>query len=258
MSLSSDGTMLTMPVAPANTGNGNGFGWGGDGAWWIVLFLIFAAFGGWGNGFGFGGGGNGVMDGYVLTSDFANVERKIDSVNQGLCDGFYQQAQLINGTNMAMANGFGQAELSRATQQAALMQQLTAMQMQAAECCCNTQRSIEGVRYDMAAQACDTRNTVQNATRDIIDAMNSGFRGIDQRLTAQEIAAKDAKIAEQNQRLFAADLAASQSAQTLDMRNYVSAQFAYYNPRPVPSFSVPAPYQYTGCGNQYNCNGCGC
>lgn len=258
MSLSSDGTMLTMPVAPTNTGNGNGFGWGGDGAWWIVLFLIFAAFGGWGNGFGFGGGGNGVMDGYVLTSDFANVERKIDSVNQGLCDGFYQQAQLINGTNMAMANGFGQAELSRSNQQAALMQQLTAMQMQAAECCCNTQRSIEGVRYDMAAQACDTRNTVQNATRDIIDAMNNGFRGVDQRLTAQEIAAKDAKIAEQNQRLFAADLAASQSAQTLDMRNYVSAQFAYYNPRPVPSFSVPAPYQYTGCGNQYNCNGCGC
>ena len=257
MSLSSDGTMLTMPVAPANTGNGNGFGWGGDGAWWIVLFLIFAAFGGWGNGFGFGGGGNGVMDGYVLTSDFANVERKIDSVNQGLCDGFYQQAQLINNTNMAMANGFGQAELSRSNQQAALMQQLTAMQMQNQECCCENRAAIAQVRYDMATQACDTRNTVQNATRDIIDAMNSGFRGIDQRLTAQEIAAKDAKIAEQNQRLFAADLAASQSAQTLDMRNYVSAQFAYYNPRPVPSFSVPAPYQYTGCG--CGCNqGCGC
>lgn len=258
MSLSSDGTMLTMPVAPANTGNGNGFGWGGDGAWWIVLFLIFAAFGGWGNGFGFGGGGNGVMDGYVLTSDFANVERKIDSVNQGLCDGFYQQAQLVNGTNMAIANGFAQAELSRSNQQAALMQQLNAMQMQNQECCCENRAAIAQVRYDMATQACDTRNTVQNTTRDIIDAMNCGFRSIDQRLTAQEIAAKDAKIAEQNQRLFAADLAASQSAQTLDMRNYVSAQFAYYNPRPVPSFSVPAPYQYTGCGNQYNCNGCGC
>ena len=257
MSLSSDGTMLTMPVAPANTGNGNGFGWGGDGAWWIVLFLIFAAFGGWGNGFGFGGGGNGVMDGYVLTSDFANIERKIDSVNQGLCDGFYQQAQLVNGTNMAMANGFAQAELSRSNQQAALMQQLNAMQMQAANCCCENRAATAQVRYDMATQACDTRNTVQNATRDIIDAMNSGFRGIDQRLTAQEIAAKDAKIAEQNQRLFAADLAASQAAQTLDMRNYVSAQFAYYNPRPVPSFEVPAPYQYGGCG--CGCNqGCGC
>lgn len=260
MSLSDGMPTMTMPVAPANTsGSGNGFGWGGDGAWWIIILFLFVFCGWGGNGWGNNGGnGGGVVDGYVLTSDFANVERKIDSVNQGLCDGFYQQAQLVNGTNMAMTNGFAQAELSRSNQQAALMQQLTAMQMQNQECCCNTQRSIEGVRYDMAAQACDTRNTVQNATRDIIDAMNNGFRGVDQRLTAQEIAAKDAKIAEQNQRLFAADLAASQSAQTLDMRNYVSAQFAYYNPRPVPSFSVPAPYQYTGCGNQYNCNGCGC
>ena len=238
MSLSSDGTMLTMPVAPANTGNGNGFGWGGDGAWWIVLFLIFAAFGGWGNGFGFGGGGNGVMDGYVLTSDFANVERKIDSVNQGLCDGFYQQAQLINGTTMAMANGFGQAELSRATQQAALMQQLTAMQMQAAECCCNTQRSIEGVRYDMAAQACDTRNTVQNATRDIIDNANSNSRAILDFLTQSKLQ----DLQSENQGL---KLAASQAAQN----SYLVSQL---RPSPIPAYTVQNPY----CCNQFA--GCGC
>lgn len=238
MSLSSDGTMLTMPVAPANTGNGNGFGWGGDGAWWIVLFLIFAAFGGWGNGFGFGGGGNGVMDGYVLTSDFANVERKIDSVNQGLCDGFYQQAQLINSTNMAMANGFGQAELSRSNQQAALMQQLTAMQMQAAECCCNTQRSIEGVRYDMAAQACDTRNTVQNATRDIIDNANSNSRAILDFLTQSKLQ----DLQSENQGL---KLAASQAAQN----SYLVSQL---RPSPIPAYTVQNPY----CCNQFA--GCGC
>lgn len=238
MSLSSDGTMLTMPVAPANTGNGNGFGWGGDGAWWIVLFLIFAAFGGWGNGFGFGGGGNGVMDGYVLTSDFANVERKIDSVNQGLCDGFYQQAQLINGTNMAMANGFGQAKLSRSNQQAALMQQLTAMQMQAAECCCNTQRSIEGVRYDMAAQACDTRNTVQNATRDIIDNANSNSRAILDFLTQSKLQ----DLQSENQGL---KLAASQAAQN----SYLVSQL---RPSPIPAYTVQNPY----CCNQFA--GCGC
>ena len=238
MSLSSDGTMLTMPVAPANTGNGNGFGWGGDGAWWIVLFLIFAAFGGWGNGFGFGGGGNGVMDGYVLTSDFANVERKIDSVNQGLCDGFYQQAQLINGTNMAMANGFGQAELSRSNQQAALMQQLTAMQMQAAECCCNTQRSIEGVRYDMAAQACDTRNTVQNATRDIIDNANSNSRAILDFLTQSKLQ----DLQSENQGL---KLAASQAAQN----SYLVSQL---RPSPIPAYTVQNPY----CCNQFACCGC--
>lgn len=238
MSLSSDGTMLTMPVAPANTGNGNGFGWGGDGAWWIVLFLIFAAFGGWGNGFGFGGGGNGVMDGYVLTSDFANVERKIDSVNQGLCDGFYQQAQLINGTNMAMANGFGQAELSRSNQQAALMQQLTAMQMQAAECCCNTQRSIEGVRYDMAAQACDTRNTVQNATRDIVENQNANSRAILDFLTQSKLA----DLQSENQGL---KLAASQAAQN----SYLVSQL---RPSPIPAYTVQNPY----CCNQFA--GCGC
>lgn len=248
MSLSSDGTMLTMPVAPANTGNGNGFGWGGDGAWWIVLFLIFAAFGGWGNGFGFGGGGNGVMDGYVLTSDFANVERKIDSVNQGLCDGFYQQAQLVNGTNMAMANGFAQAELSRCNQQAALMQQLNNMAMQAQECCCENRAAIAQVRYDMATQACDTRNTVQNTTRDIIDAMNCGFRSIDQRLTAQELAAKDAKIAEQNQQLFGYQLAASQAAQN----NYLVSTL---RPSPSPAYVVANPY-CCNSGYNYGCGNC--
>ena len=248
MSLSDGGApMLTMPVQPTNSG---GFGFGGDGAWWLIVLFLFAFCGWGGNGWGNNAGNSGgVVDGYVLTSDFANVERKIDSVNQGLCDGFYQQAQLVNGTNMAMANGFAQAELSRSNQQAALMQQLTAMQMQAAECCCNTQRSIEGVRYDVAAQACDTRNTVQNATRDIIDNANSNSRAILDFLTQSKLSDLQAE----NQGL---KLAASQAAQTNDIRNYVSGQFAYYNPRPVPSFAVPAPYQYAGCNSQYACGTC--
>lgn len=251
MSLSDGGVQATMPVAPVNSSNGNGFGWGGDGAWWIVLFLIFAAFGGWGNGFGFGGGNNGggVVDGYVLASDFANIERKMDLINGGLCDGFYA-------VNNSLLTGFGNAELSRCNQQAALMQQLNNMAMQAQECCCENRAAVAQVRYDMASQACDTRNTVQNSTRDIIDAMNCGFRSIDQRLTAQELAAKDAKIAEQNQQLFAAQLAASQAAQNDTLKSYVSGQLAYYNPRPVPSFAVPAPYQFAGCNSGYN-YGCG-
>lgn len=252
MSLSDGMPTMTMPVAPANTTGNSGFGFGGDG-WWIILFFI-VLFGwngnnGWnGNG---NGGGSGVVDGYVLTSDFANIERKLDGVNSGLCDGFYQQAQLINGVNLNMNNGFMTAELSRANQQAALMQQLNAMAMQNQQCCCDQRADSAQTRYDLATQACDTRNTIQNTTRDIIDAMNCGFRSLDQRLTAQELAAKDARIAEQNQQLFAAQLAASQAAQNDTLKNYVSGQFAYYNPRPVPSFAVPAPYQYAGCG-------CGC
>ena len=242
MSLSDGTPMMTMPVAPANANNG-GFGWGGDGAWWIVLFLIFAAFGGWGNGFGFGGGNSGgVVDGYVLTSDFANVERKIDSVNDGLCNGFYQQAQLVNGTNMAMANGFAQAELSRSNQQAALMQQLNAMQMQAANCCCENRAAIAQVRYDMAAQACDTRNTVQNATRDIIDNANSNSRAILDFLTQSKLS----DLQTENQNL---KLAASQAAQN----NYLISQL---RPCPSPAYITCNPWAgsgYGGCGT-----GCGC
>ena len=238
MSLSDGGVQATMPVAPVNSSNGGGFGWGGEGSWFIIILFLFA-FLGWGNG-GWGNNGNsgGVVDGYVLTSDFANVERKIESVNQGLCDGFYQQAQLVNGTNMAMANGFAQAELSRSNQQAALMQQLNAMQMQAANCCCENRAAIAQVRYDMATQACDTRNTVQNATRDIIDANNQNSRAILDFLTQSKLQ----DLQSENQGL---KLAASQAAQN----SYLVSQL---RPSPIPAYTVQNPY----CCNQFSCCGC--
>lgn len=248
MSLSSDGApMLTMPVAPTNSGGNGGFGWDGNGSWLIIILFLFAFLGwgnnGWGNN---GGNSGGVVDGYVLSSDFANIERKMDLINGGLCDGFYAaNTTLLNGfagVNQNMNNGFQTAELSRANQQAALMQQLNAMQMQAAECCCNTQRSIEGVRYDMAAQACDTRNTVQNATRDIVENQNANSRAILDFLTNSKM--RDLESANQELRL-----AASQSAQN----NYLISQL---RPCPSPAYITCNPWAgsgYGGCGS-----GCGC
>ena len=248
MSLSSDGApMLTMPVAPTNSGGNGGFGWDGNGSWFIIILFLFAFLGwgnnGWGNN---GGNSGGVVDGYVLSSDFANIERKMDLINGGLCDGFYAaNTTLLNGfagVNQNMNNGFQTAELSRANQQAALMQQLNAMQMQAAECCCNTQRSIEGVRYDMAAQACDTRNTVQNATRDIVENQNANSRAILDFLTNSKM--RDLESANQELRL-----AASQSAQN----NYLISQ---RRPCPSPAYITCNPWAgsgYGGCGS-----GCGC
>ena len=248
MSISSDGApMLTMPVAPTNSGGNGGFGWDGNGSWFIIILFLFAFLGwgnnGWGNN---GGNSGGVVDGYVLSSDFANIERKMDLNNGGLCDGFYAaNTTLLNGfagVNQNMNNGFQTAELSRANQQAALMQQLNAMQMQAAECCCNTQRSIEGVRYDMAAQACDTRNTVQNATRDIVENQNANSRAILDFLTNSKM--RDLESANQELRL-----AASQSAQN----NYLISQL---RPCPSPAYITCNPWAgsgYGGCGS-----GCGC
>ena len=237
MSISEGMPTMTMPVAPAN-GSGNGFGFGGDGAWFLIILFLFAFCGWGGNGWGNNGNSGGVVDGYVLTSDFANVERKIDSVNQGLCDGFYQQAQLVNGTNMAMANGFAQAELSRSNQQAALMQQLTAMQMQAQQCCCDQRADTAQLRYDMATQGCDTRNTIQTATRDIIDNANSNSRAILDFLTQSKLQ----DLQSENQGL---KLAASQAAQN----SYLVSQL---RPSPIPAYTVQNPY----CCNQFA--GCGC
>lgn len=222
----------------SNSNRGGMFG--GDGWWAIIIFaLIF----GWGNGGygGFGGGGNsgGVVDGYVLTSDFANIERKIDGVNSGLCDGFYAQAQLINGVTQGMSNGFMTAELSRANQQAALMQQLNAMQMQAQECCCENRAAIAQVRYDMATQACDTRNTVQVAARDIIDSQNAGTRAVLDFLTNSRLRDLEAE----NSTL---KLAASQAAQN----NYLVSAL---RPSPIPAYHVQNPY----CCSTNSCGGCG-
>jgi hypothetical protein len=243
MSLSDGSPMMTMPVAPANNYGGGMGMWGDSWIWIIVLFLF-----GWGrNGFGNGNGG-GVMDGYVLTSDFASVERKLDSIANGICDSTFALNNAITGgfatTTQAINTGFGNAELSRANQQAALMQQLNAMQMQAANCCCENRAAIAQVRYDMATQACDTRNTVQNATRDIIDANNQNSRAILDFLTQSKLS----DLQTENQNL---KLAASQAAQN----NYLISQL---RPCPSPAYITCNPWAgsgYGGCG----CNqGCGC
>ena len=236
MSLSDSAPMMTMPVTPANNYN-NGMGmWGDNWIWIIVLFLF-----GWGrNGFGGNNGATGgVMDGYVLTSDFANLERKMDATQSGLCDGFYaQNSTMLNGfagVNQTVNNGFMSAEISRANQQAAFMQQLFAMQMQQQECCCENRSAIQGVNYNLATQSCDTRNTVQNATRDIIDANNQNSRAILDFL----VNSKMQDLQSENQNL---KLAASQTAQNA----YLVSQL---RPSPVPAYTVQNPYcQYASCG----------
>ena len=227
MSLSEGMPTMTMPVAPAN-GSGNGFGFGGDGAWFLIILFLFAFCGWGGNGWGNSGNSGGVVDGYVLASDFSNIERKMDLINGGLCDGFYA-------VNNTLLTGFGNAELSRANQQAALMQQLSAMQMQAANCCCENRAAIAQVRYDMATQACDTRNTVQNATRDIVENQNANSRAILDFLANSKM--RDLESANQELRL-----AASQAAQN----NYLISQL---RPTPIPAYASCNPWagSYTGC-----------
>ncbi len=279
MSLNSDYSLSDIAAVTGNNGRNSGDMFGGNGAWWIIILFLFVFCGWGGNGFGGNGGrnGGGVMEGYVLTSDFANLERKLDNVNSGLCDGFYAVAQQfatlqnnINqgfaGLNTAMFQGF--AGVDRA---------ICNLQAQIASCCCEIQRQVEGVRYDMAIQAGDTRNLIQstscnlqntmnNNTRDILENANANTRAIIDKLTAQEIAAKDAQIASQNQQIFGYQLAASQAHQTNDIRSSILSELRNC---PVPSYQVPNPnccygpwggMNWAGFSGQNNgCNsGCGC
>lgn len=226
MAITDGSPTMTMPVAPTGMMGG---GFGGENGWWVILFIILLF--GWGRN-GYGNNNGSVMDGYVLASDFATVERKLDAVNNGICDSTFALNNAING-------GFATAELSRANQQAALMQQLNAMQMQSQECCCENRAAIAQVRYDMATQACDTRNTVQTAARDIVENANANSRAILDFLTQSKL--QDLQSANQELRL-----AASQAAQN----NYLISQL---RPTPIPSYPSCNPWasgSYTGC--------CGC
>lgn len=232
MAITDGGPTMTMPVAPTGMMGGGFGGFGGENGWWVILFIILMF--GWGRN-GYGNNNGSVMDGYVLASDFATVERKLDTVNNGICDSTFALNNAING-------GFATAELSRANQQAALMQQLNAMQMQNQECCCENRAAIAQVRYDMATQACDTRNTVQTAARDIVENANANSRAILDFLTQSKL--QDLQSANQELRL-----AASQAAQN----NYLISQL---RPCPTPAYITCNPWagsSYGGCGT-----GCGC
>lgn len=283
MSLTSE-SMTPADIAAVTGNNGNGM-WGDGGAWWIIILFLFV-FCGWGNGNGWGNnGGAGAADNYVLASDFATLQRQIDSstaslerksdaINSGLCDGFYaQNTTALNGfsnVNQNLCNGFAQAELSRANGQMNLMQQMNAnnitamqnanaLQSQLAQCCCDNREAISGVNYNMAMNTnalqhsvesgfCQTNYNNASNTRDIIDNQNSNARAILDALNAQQIAAKDAKIAEQSQQIFGLQLAASQQAQN----NYLVQTL---KPAPVPSFPAGQLYGYmNGCCNP--CNSC--
>ena len=269
MSFATEGVPAVMNVEPAGSGGNNSGGWGGDWGAWIILFLIFGMFG-WGGMGGFGGGMFGGMGGAYPAEailqrslDTQTIIGKLDGVNQGLCDGFYAQSNAINGLGMNMMQGFSQAELSRCNQQAALMQQLYQMGYNQQDCCCQIQRAIEGVNYNLATQACDTRNTIQNSTRDIIDNQNANSRALLDALNQSYIRTLETE----NQSLR---LSASQANQNAVIGARIDAATAEILRKtgaecPMPAYVVqpPQPVTFpTNCCGQAsyggNCGGCGC
>ena len=247
-----------VPVMDIGNNNGNcGFGGYGNGdwAWIIVLFLIF----GWGrNGFGGNGfGGSGVGENYVLATDFATIERKLDGINNGICDSTFALNNTINtgffGVQNSLTQGFAGLNTALLQGNYALSSQLAdcccGIKTQLADCCCRVERGIDSINYNNALQTNTLQQTLCSSTRDIIDNQNANYRALHDELVANKLEMKNDRIAEQQNEINALRLKASQEAQN----TYLISQL---KPCPDPAYIVPNPnccYQYTVAQN-----GCGC
>lgn len=242
-------------VNVANGGCGNGSGmFGGDGWWAIILFaLIF----GWGRGNGGYGGadGSGAAQNYVLASDFATIQRQlsdgfggvekgIDTIRNGLCDGFYTEAQLVNGVNTN------------------ILQTSNAISAQLADCCCKTQSNIKdginqsimntsAIQQQIERCCCDNEKLQLQNKFDAAQANCATLQAIDKlgdRILGHMADKELANLRDENAALR---LAASQAAQNQYIINAI-------RPYPVPAFQSCNPYAYLYGSANGGCGGCGC
>lgn len=246
-------SLADIAAVTGNNGRNNNDGmFGGDG-WWAII--IFAMIFGWGNngfgGFGGNSGGGAVPSGIATRADinegFAlnGIENGIRGIQQGLCDSTYA-------LNNSITNGFSNQQLQLCNGFNGVERSFNQLGYQMQDCCCQTQRAIDGVNYNMATNTCNLQNTINTSTRDVLDNNNANTRAILDFLTQDKISSLQAE----NQTLR---FQASQSAQNgyIDaVGNSIIARLQ--TPQPVPAYAVPAPYPYgVNCGCNNNC-GCGC
>ena len=263
-----DGYSLADIAAATGNNNGNGNGMFGDNwAWIIVLFLIFA-WGGFGNGFGNNRGNGSIADNYVLASDFATIQRQLSDgfgdltaqsryIQNGLCDGFYaMNTGMLNGfsgVQQALCQGFSGVNQAISNSAFNTERGLWNLSSQFADCCCQTQRAIDGVNYNMAMNTNGIQQTLCNTTRDLIENQNANYRALHDEIVANRMEDKNAQIAAQQNEINALRLAASQEKQN-------SFLISQLKPCPDPAYIVPNPnccYNYGINGYGYN-NNCGC
>lgn len=245
---------LRAVIGGGNCNNGSFLG-GGN---FFEAIIGLAVLGMIGDGSLFGNGGNRRGEDVRAAVDQQTLIGKLDGITNGISDSTYALTGAITG-------GFHAAEVSACQQQAAIMAQLCAMAADSAKCCCETQRGIERgfaeINYNLATQACETRNLIQNSTRDITDNANANTRAILDFLVQDKIATLTAE----NQNL---KFAASQSNQNAVLMAAMDANKAEILRRtgaecPMPAYIVNAPTPVTfpqnACGQvQFSYGGCGC
>ena len=204
-----------------------GLGGCGDGLW--ILLLLLCGWGNGNNGWAGNGGGNQML-GYELgraatTNDIASGF-STSEIMSDLNDILLGQSQGFAGVQQTLCQGFN------------------GLNQRISDCCCQTQRSIDNVNYNMAKNTCDIQNTIANSTRDIIDSQRCGTDRILGYLTNQEMD----RLRNENQALR---FQASQNAQNAYLINEL-------RPTAKPAYAACSPFETLFAnsrvyGNNGNC-----
>ena len=197
---------------------------GGGWFWIVVLFLFMFGFGG--NGFGRGAEAltrAEMYDGF----NFQNIENGIRGIQQGLCDGFYAQ-------NTTMLNGFNGLQTDLCHGFASVLAGINQARFDMQNCCCETNRNIDAVRYENQKNTCDITTAIH--------AEGEATRALINQNTMQEL--RD-KLADRDRDLMTANFQLSQQAQSANLINEL-------RPCAKPAYITCSPYSATN-----NC-GCGC
>jgi hypothetical protein len=182
------------------------------------IYLVWLAVLGGGNGL-FGNRGDAAVQGAITRSDLfegfnnQDVNGQLRAITNGLCDGFYA-------INSGMKDGF------YGTQGAIAENRFAAQQ-----CCCETNRNIDAVRYEGAQNTCAITNAIHaegEATRALINAN-----------TMQEL--RD-KLEARDRDILARDFQLSQLSQNAYLVNEL-------RPCAKPAYITCSPYTTAfGCG----------
>ena len=265
MALTDEGTGTTMLVQPAGVfggygGNNGGGDFMGGSGWWILL--LFILLGGWNGNNGFGGGMGGGMGGGGLYPWMNQSNQITDGFqNQLLNDNISGIRNGINDISMQLCNCCNGISQQLNVNQMADMERSFAVQSALQNCCCENRAATADLKYTVATENCADRTQSLMNTRDIIESQTRGTQAILDKLCALELdgvkgqlaAAQRENVGLQNQ-LNMANLAASQTAQTVNIRDSIIDELRSC---PIPSQPVYGSQPIFTCPNNNN-NGCGC
>lgn len=159
----------------------NNYGFGGNGAWWIWIILLFFCWGGFGgNGFG-----RGASDASRLASELntdANTNLLMQAINGNKeaisslsntlnCD-FNSVTAALNNINSGVNQISCDVKLSGCEVINAITSGNAALASKLAECCCNTQRSIDSVNLNLTKMGYEDQLAMCNQTNTLVNTMN--------------------------------------------------------------------------------------